>query len=187
MQTLPLLAITPQDGLSAGQPTASLSRPKKPVVNPIQAVSEYFWLIALAVVLLGGLLQAWKAHFLLKNKEQFRKELLPYILSLMFFVGIPFVLMGALLQLEFVTAPEFFEPGGNKWVYLWNFVLLGETLAGLSWIWWFGGAEFLSRYPFLLNARSISAKLVRIVSISIVAFLWGSVLLGILINFVSSR
>jgi len=139
---------------------------------------DYFWIAALAASLVAGLAQATRARLRLDDENRYRREIRPYVFKLVLFLSLPWALMGTLLLFESVNeATEFFEPHASRWVQFWYGFLFIESLVAVGWIAFFGGAEFYAKYPFLLNARRINARVLRVGSLAFLSVFWALFLL----------
>jgi hypothetical protein len=135
------------------------------------------WLVFLGVSLAGVLIRAAQAYAALGDPRIFRIEIIPYLLGLVVFMCAPWVSMGILLTIRLVPdAGMFFgEVPRNAWAWGWLGIVLVDTMVAVAWISLGGGARFLSRYPFLLNASSLGVGWLRIGAVVFFLCFWGIV------------
>jgi hypothetical protein len=135
---------------------------------------ELAWIAGVIAPIVGALIQVVKIRLKLREDAEGRRRSLLYTCWVAAFSALPFVAMGLLLLTRRVDSIQSFFIGidSTPWIDAWYGLLFVDSAFWLAWLFFFGGAEFLSAYPFLINLGHVNRNVLKRLAIIFFVVFW---------------
>jgi hypothetical protein len=128
-----------------------------------------FWVIAIVITILNAYIYKLRFAKIIEQKPELRDGYNKLVRGYVFYLNIPWVVMGIGMVLGGVSNVfDYFRPSnGNTFVLAFYISILSLWVLGLIWIWFQAGAEFIIKYPGILRKEIKTPKQIRFLSIII--------------------